>query len=418
MTPPLKSRDTISVRDAPWLSAAALKAVLAALTTEGGEARVVGGAVRNTLLGLPVTDIDIATTVRPEDVMRRAKAHGLGAYPTGISHGTVTVVSAGQPFEVTTLRRDIATDGRHALVAFTDDWHEDAKRRDFTINALYAAADGELFDFHGGIADLKARRVRFIGEAHDRIREDYLRILRFFRFTAEYGQGAPDAAGLAACRDLKTGLAGLSGERIGAETLKLIVAPRAADIVPAMAKAGVLKYVTGGPTDPRCFVRLAAIEEHLNLPPDGIARLAALLPDGVSTADLSRRLRLSNAQAGALAAAAYPHPAYSPGVPLLAAKAWLYHTGAENFRRGARLAWAKSTADTAGEMHKTRATLPDCWTAPELPIRGTDIIALGVAPGPGVGKILESFENWWIENDFPADAALQREKLLGLIQQR
>ena len=412
--PPVSSQSNAMLL-APWLEAAPLKAVFAALA---GDARVVGGAVRNTLLGLPVTDIDIATPVLPHDVMRLAKAHGLGAHPTGIEHGTVTVVSAGVPFEVTTLRRDVETDGRRAVVAFTKDWAEDAARRDFTINALYAAPDGKIFDYSNGRADLNARRVRFIGDAHQRIREDYLRILRFFRFTAEYGHGAPDALSLAACRDLKAGIGGLSTERIGAETLKLIVAQRAHETVPLMAEAGIMDLIVGPAANAKRFVRIAAIERELGTAPDAMARLAALLGDGAKASDLAHRLRLSNADAGALKSALVPHPAYAPGVPLNTAKAWLYRTGAENFRRGARIAWAASSAETGDAAHKLRATLPDRWTPPALPVRGADVMALGVPPGPRVGKILESFENWWIANDFTTDAAAQKARLTELAADR
>ena len=393
---------------APWLQAAPLKAVFAALSHEGGEARVVGGAVRNTLLGLPVTDIDIATTVLPDDVMRLCRARGLIPHPTGIAHGTVTVMSGGQPFEITTLRRDVETDGRRAVVAFTDDWAKDAGRRDFTINALYAAPDGKLFDDTGGRADLTARRVRFIGDAHDRIREDYLRILRFFRFSAQYGLGPPDAAGLAACRDLRDGITSLSAERIGMEILKLVVATRASEIVPEMAKTGILEHVTGDPTGTDCFVRLTAIERTVEVAPDAIGRLAALLPEGAAANELARRLRLSNREAYALTAAMVPHPAYSPGVPLITAKAWLYRSGAENFGRGARLAWARSKAPTNDHLHKEHATLPERWAAPLMPVSGADVMALGIPSGPAVGKILESFETWWIAHDFTNDLAAQQ----------
>ena len=414
MSDPKRTAEPGGRLEAPWLRAAPLKAVFAALTSEGGTARVVGGAVRNTLLGMPVTDIDIATTVLPNDVMRLATAHGLSAHPTGIEHGTVTVVANGHPFEVTTLRRDVETDGRRALVAFTTDWAEDAARRDFTINALYTAPDGTLFDITGGRADLKARHIRFIGDPHDRIREDYLRILRFFRFTAQYGVGPPDAPGLAACRELKVGMTGLSGERIGAETLKLVVAPRAAEVVALMRDAGLLDIIAGAGADAGCFERLVAIERTLGVAPDAVTRLAALASNPGNAAEMARRLRLSNVQTEALKAAATPSPAFDPAISEAAARACLYRIGPENFRRAARVAWAASQTAIDDVPHKYRASLPDRWTAPALPFRGSDVMALGIAAGPRIGKILESFENWWITGDFTADAAAQKAKLAEL----
>ncbi len=216
--------------DAAWLNSPALAKVFAAFAKSAAELRVVGGATRNALLGRPISDIDLATPALPEVVTEIATKAGLAVHPTGIEHGTVTVVADGVAFEVTTLRRDVETDGRRAVVAFTDDWREDAMRRDFTINAIYVAPDGTIYDPVGGLADLKDQRVRFIGDANDRIREDYLRILRFFRFTAQYGQGRPDPDGFAACTALKAGLTQLSSERVGAEIMKLLDAPRAAEI--------------------------------------------------------------------------------------------------------------------------------------------------------------------------------------------
>ena len=223
-----------SLRAEGWLKAPPLLRVFELLSMGGGTVRVIGGAVRNALLGVPVSDIDLATDLTPETVIERVTKAGLAVYPTGLDHGTVTVVADGAPFEVTTLRRDVETDGRRAVVAFTEDWHEDALRRDFTINALSCDVSGKVYDSVGGLEDLAARRIRFIGKAEDRIREDYLRILRFFRFNAAYGAGEPDARGLAACLALKSGLTQLSAERIGNEIMKLCATPRAADIAAIM----------------------------------------------------------------------------------------------------------------------------------------------------------------------------------------
>ena len=249
MTGPAPSCEPPNLAGADWLTRPQTRAVLAALAAKGFAARAVGGAVRNALLGRTVGDIDIATSARPEEVIAAARAAGLAAVPTGIDHGTVTVIADQVPYEVTTLRRDVATDGRHATVAFTDDWEADARRRDFTLNALYCDAEGQVFDPLGGYPDLVAQRVRFIGDAHERIREDYLRILRFFRFTAEYAAGPPDAAGLAACVSEREGLTRLSAERVRQELLRLLVAPRAAELVRAMQDYGILALVL--PAAPR-----------------------------------------------------------------------------------------------------------------------------------------------------------------------
>ena len=401
--------------DAPWLKSAPLKAVFAAIEAGGFEARVVGGAVRNALLGRPISDIDIATPALPEDVIRLASAAGLGTHPTGLSHGTVTVVSNGTPFEVTTLRRDVETDGRHAVVAFTDDWAEDAKRRDFTINALSAAPDGTLFDYTGGRGDLTAGRVRFIGEARDRIREDYLRILRFFRFSAEYGRGAPDPGGLAACTELESGMTQLSAERIGAEMMKLIVSARAAEICSAMERTGILKTILGTQTHSERLARLQDIETRLGVPADAAGRLAALTLDGPEKADdAARRLRLSNAMAAALKAAATSHPALNPNTSEHDAMGLLYRLGGDAFGRAVRHAWAASGAAASDPAWRGRSLLAARWSPPAMPVSGADVLALGLAPGPNVGSVLAAFEVWWIEHNFPSDPALQKRKLSEL----
>ena len=299
------------------MEAQATRAVMAALQAEGGvgAARYVGGCVRDTLLRLPaamappaagdaVLDIDIATPLAPPRVIAALERAGLKAVPTGIAHGTVTAVSQGRPFEITTLRRDVQTNGRHAVVAFTDDWAQDAARRDFRLNALYAEPDGRLHDpIGGGIADALAGRVAFVGDAATRIAEDYLRILRFFRFQAWYGRGEPDAAGLAACAALADGLAGLSAERVAKELLKLLAAPDPLPALSAMVACGVLQRLPLQAEVER-LARLRALEDALGLPADPILRLAALSRGDPLT--LARRLRLSNADRDRLAAAAGP----------------------------------------------------------------------------------------------------------------
>lgn len=399
----------------PWLASPPLRRVFAALSAEGSEARVVGGAVRNALLDRPAADIDLATPVLPDDVMRLARAAGLGVHPTGIGHGTVTVVANGQPFEVTTLRRDVATDGRHATVAFTQDWAEDAHRRDFTINALYATADGRVIDLTGGVADLAARRVRFIGSADDRIREDYLRILRFYRFSAEYAEGPLDAIGVAATERLKDGLGRLSSERIWSELRKLLRAPRAGEVAAIMEQHGILAAVLGGETDARTLARLIEIESATGSDPDVMARLAALIPQHRTPSELITRLRLSNTEAEELEvamAAAAAAGGIAPDAPETAAKAAIYALGQESFLRAQHVAWARSNASVTDPAWRARTALAASWTPPRMPFTGVDVLALGIAPGPRVGAILSGFEDWWIAADFPSDPALLQRTLI------
>jgi poly(A) polymerase len=407
-------RELPRLADAPWLAAPAAQAVFRALARGGHEARVVGGAVRNALLGEPVKDVDISTPALPEEVMALAEKAGLKAVPTGIEHGTVTVISAHVPYEVTTLRRDIETFGRHARVTFSTDWAEDARRRDFTINALYCSADGQVHDPLGGFADIAARRVRFIGNPHDRIREDYLRILRFFRFTAEYSGGAADAVGLAASSELASGLDSLSRERIRAELLRLLAAPGAAAMARLMDEAGILARLVGPDYDLERLTRLIAIEAGLGLAPQPILRLAALAAARPGAALVLRdRLRLSAAEYERIARAAMPDPAHDPATPEIEAKTFLYRHGAEAFSDGVLLSWAGSAAPSGEAARRHRLELPLRWAVPLLPVRGADVMSLGVPAGPEVGRVVARFEEWWLANDFTLDperitAELQR----------
>ncbi len=405
-----------SLAGAAWLNSPALGKVFAAFAKSSIDVRVVGGATRNALLKKPISDIDLATPARPELVTEIAAKAGLAVHPTGIDHGTVTIVADGTAFEVTTLRRDVETDGRRAIVAFTDDWLEDAMRRDFTINAIYAAPDGTIYDPAGGLDDLKAARVRFIGDASDRIHEDYLRILRFFRFTAQYGRGAPDPVGLAACTSLKAGLTKLSSERVGAEIMKLLDAPRAAEIANVMAATGILDIAFGGAAYPDRLARLSRIEIANGWVADRWTRLAALALDGpVNARALASRLRLANADGDAIQGAATTNAAYDPKTPETAARAWLYTSGPDAFRRGSLVAWAAASASPDDALRQARTTLPDRWKAPALPVKGACIIGLGVAPGARVGEILRAFESWWIREDFPNDPALHKKILTDLV---
>ncbi|WP_299177211.1 CCA tRNA nucleotidyltransferase [uncultured Brevundimonas sp.] len=385
---------SVSMRGQPWLEAPATRAVMAALQAAGGPdcARFVGGCVRNSLLGRPVDDIDIATRLRPEQTMAALKTAGLKAVPTGLEHGTVTGVSERKPYEITTLRRDVETDGRRAVVAFTEDWAEDAARRDFRLNALYADAAGTVFDpTGGGLADAAEGRIVFVGEAETRIREDYLRILRFFRFQAWYGRGEPDATGLAACAALKSGMARLSAERVSKELLKLLAAPDPRPAVRAMAETGVLDQVLPEAQP------LAMFDALCEASPDPVLRLSALLPEDADTVvRIAGDLRLSNAVRDRLAAAVADGPAVTPGMTAAEARAAIYRLGRAAFEDRLSRAEAARGGDCAG-LRRLAAE----WTAPKMPVGGRDLARLGLKPGPETGRILKAFEDAWIAEDFP-----------------
>ena len=398
------SAETARLKDVPWLRDGPLARLLAALDREGEEARVVGGAVRNTLLGEPVGEFDVATTAVPEEVVRRVTAAGFKAVPTGIEHGTVTVVVEGRPFEVTTLRRDIETFGRHAKVAFGRDWKADAERRDFTINALSASADGTVHDYVGGLADLDARRVRFIGEAARRIAEDYLRILRFFRFHAAYGHGLPDADGLHACIAARSGLDQLSRERVRMELLKLLVAAHAVPTLAVMSETGILITVLGGVPYLASLSNMAKVERAIGAPGDAVQRLGAL---GVAVPEdaerLGQRLRLANVERERLASMGDGWWRVSPGDEL-AARALLYRLGPERFVDRVLIAWTRSPGGANDAGWRALATLPQRWTAPVFPLKAADLAKRGVPKGPALGAALRAAEEAWIAKDFPGDA--------------
>lgn len=354
------------------------------------QARFVGGAVRDGLLGLTVSDVDVATRLLPNEVIAALKAADIKAVPTGIAHGTVTALTAGGPVEVTTLRRDVATDGRHATVAFSDNWREDASRRDFTINALYAdPLTGEIFDWFGGLEDLDRRRVRFIGDPLTRIAEDHLRILRFFRFHARFGHGEPDAAGLAACAARANDLMALSRERIAAELLKLLAADDPVNVVASMISRGILRPVLPEIVNVAPLARLVARERHFGIASDGIRRLSALI-DGRAdfAASVGGRLKLSKATAKRLVAAACPHE----GTP----QALAYRLGTESAID--RLLLGNGIAEEIAMLTH--------WQRPILPISGGNLIDRGLARGPVVAQTLAVIEQRWIETDFPTGAQL------------
>lgn len=407
-------RSRRSIAGAPWLDWPETRAIFTALSKGGVEARAVGGAVRNTLLGCAVTEVDIATPAPPERVMALVSDAGLKAVPTGIEHGTVTVIAGHRPFEVTTLRKDVETYGRRAKVAFTDDWAADAERRDFTINAIYAGPDGTLSDPMGGLDDIETRTIRFIGDARARIREDYLRILRFFRFNAEYGRPPYDAYGLAACVAERAGLALLSPERVSKELLRLLAAPGAASAVAAMFEYGLLVDVLAAVPYLRRFERVVALEGALGLASDAVLRLAALTVAVEEDADRLRdRLRLANADhARLLRAAKCARLRRLPSER--EARADLYRTGAQWWRDRVLLAWAQSSAppDDAGWSALLR--LPERWPVPSFPLRGRDLLAAGLADGPRIGALLKRLEAEWIADDFAddRDALLQKARTL------
>jgi len=403
---------------ARWLERAETQAVFAALAAQGFAARAVGGAVRDALMGRTVVDVDIATTAHPEEVMRAVRAAGLGAVPTGMAHGTVTVHANHVSYEVTTLREDVETHGRHATVAFTGDWAADARRRDFTMNALYCSAEGEVLDPLEGYPDLVARRVRFIGEARARIREDYLRILRFFRQSADYGEGPPDAEGLAACVAERAGLALLSGERVRQEMLRLLVATRGPELARAMFDHGLITLVLGVAPRPTLLEALARLETALGSTPDAMLRLAALAVEVVDDAErLRHRLRFSNDECARLARAAERTPGLDPAAPEPAARTYLYAEGEAAFRERVLIAWARSGDAPDSPAWRGRLALPERWQPPRFPIGGADVMAAGVSAGPRLGEILRALEAWWIDGDFSADAAALRTKLAEMATQ-
>lgn len=395
---------TLRLTDQPWLAASSTRAVMAALEAAGGPgcARFVGGCVRNALLDVPVDDIDIATTLKPEETDRAIRAAGLKAVPTGMAHGTVTAVSERTPFEITTLRRDVSTDGRNATVAFTDDWAEDAARRDFRLNALYADADGQVFDPTGqGVADVEAGRIVFVGEAETRITEDYLRILRFFRFFAWYGRGEPDAAALAACRKLAAGMDRLSAERVSKELMKLLAAPDPRPAMAAMNAAGVLGHVLPEATSRALF------EAAVDLSGDPVLRLMILLPADVGVVkDVSARLRLANAVRDRLIQAARALPSVDLSMSDAATRAAVYRHGGRAVEDGLYRRRAGSS-DRAEDARRLLQLAQD-WTPPDLPVGGRQIARLGVAPGPETGRLLKAFEDGWIADDFPSEGHAER----------
>jgi poly(A) polymerase len=406
-----------TITHATWLKAEETQKLMAALeAARAGGSRFVGGCVRNTLMGREVDDIDIATQLTPDQVTDVAIKAGFAAHPTGIEHGTITVVVNSKPFEVTTLRRDVSTDGRRATVAFTEKWEEDAQRRDFRMNALYADASGVIHDpTGGGLDDVRSGRVIFIGDAHTRIKEDYLRILRFFRFNAWYARGPVDPNGLHACADLVAGLDTLSVERVWKEVKKLLAAsdPRASweGMTAIEARARALPELSN---DTRLDA-LCTLEADLMLNPDPMTRTAAALTDEESAKALARRLKLSNEERDRLVAALGDDVKITSFMSLREMRRAIYKLGNEAFRDRVMLAWANAGGEKA-QQWRALVAHGQMWMPPKLPLTGDEVMAAGVPAGPKIGIILREIEDWWIDADFPDDKLSVIERLKAVAQ--
>ena len=413
-----------NVAEESWFQDPALARIFSLLNQDGEEVRVVGGAVRNALMDLPVTDTDLATTWAPAEVMARAEAEGIRAVPTGIDHGTVTLVIDGRGFEVTTLRHDAETDGRRAKVVFGSDWQIDAERRDFTINALYADQSGSIIDLVGGLADVASRTVRFIGDPDDRIAEDHLRILRYFRFFAHYGAGRPDAAALKACARARDSLVKLSAERVWKELKTLLKARDPGRALLWMRQAGVLSLVL--PESEKWGIDsiggLIATEAALGWEPDPLLRLMAMVPpDTERMRALAARLKLSSAEAERLAQWSRA-PVIAPTLAITALDRLLYRHGSgpvmDRIRLSLVSARVRADADpaalTEAAGHSRHLARAEAWERPVFPVKGSDLIAQGIEPGPAMGARLAALKERWIDSNFTLD----KQKLLADLTDR
>lgn len=390
--------------DPTWLHWPQTQALVRAFAEAKAELRFVGGAVRDAVLGRAVQDVDAATPATPDRVVALLERAGIKAVPTGIEHGTVTAAVDGKPFEITTLRKDTSCDGRHAEVAFTDDWKEDAARRDFTMNALYLSPQGEVFDYFGGEEDAKSGRVRFIGNAAQRVSEDYLRILRFFRFYAHYGHGAPDVDALEVCAKQAAEIDTLSGERIQHELFKLLAAKGCARTLALMQSGDVIGHALGfSPQDCTAITRLEAIEtlcSALGL----IPRLAALLlpqQEEESLTILSARLKLSNAVEKSIRTIVVHHKSIPHSLDAAAQKHWIRTLGVENFKIVVTFNWARyETTIDAAHPYRAMLQLADTWKIPTFPVSGDDLLARGMKPGKELGEVLHKLEAQWEASDY------------------
>jgi len=396
-----------------WMHTPAIRRVVAALEEDGEEARLVGGCVRDALAGRPIKDIDLATPLRPEAVIERLERAGIRVVPTGLSHGTVTAIVGPRKdaVEITTLRVDRETDGRRAIVDFTDDWTADAARRDFTINAISLSSDGRIHDPFGGAADLAQGRVRFVGEASQRIREDYLRLLRFFRFHAYYGRGAMDPEALAAARELAPGLARLSAERVREELLRLLAAPDPLACLEAMREGGVLQVILPEAGSLQALESLLRLEHRSGVPHDTIVRLAALLIEGSQATEAAgERLKLSTKDQRALSLLRSLAESLGAGEGVEDVGRALHRHGPATVERAQALAWARMEVPPAAAARADQLTRIRAWREIAFPLKGKDLLTAGLAPGPEMGHLLRALEEWWLEEDRRPDreACLER----------
>ena len=415
----------------PWLDAPETKAVIGALTAEGAEVRFVGGCVRDAMANRPVKinpsgDVDIATPDPPEKVIRLLQAAAIKVIPTGIEHGTVTAVIGEARFEITTLRVDVETDGRRANVSFTDDWIADAERRDFTINTLSATPDGDVYDHHEGISDLAHGNIRFVGRADERITEDVLRLLRFFRFYGLYGRPPPDPDALAACRTHADKLPALSGERVRDELFKILLVPDPGDVAMLMRGHGVFDHILPEAGDVGRLRMVSWLETRAikmeTVTPDSLRRLAALMDtDAGGAGTVAGRLRLSNRQTLRLVSLAMPPVEMDSDMDAAVFRRALHRLGPDTVRDLVLLAWAGKLAITpklpAERTQGWIALLEACdgWQGAVFPLAGDDVAGLGVAEGPRVGELLAAVEDWWEQGDYAADHGQCLEKLKALV---
>jgi poly(A) polymerase len=412
--------NTESIGIAPWMALPETKAVIAALEERGfaGCARFVGGCVRNTLMGKPIDDIDIATTLTPDQVIDALAHAGLRAIPTGVDHGTVTALSGGKPYEITTLRRDVSTDGRRATVAFSQDWGQDAERRDFRFNALYVDPEGRLYDPTGeGVNDAREGRVVFVGDPMTRIREDYLRILRFFRFQAWYGRGEPDQKALAACKALKGMVSGRAAERTQKEIMKLLASDDPRPALRLMAATGVLGSILPFVKSLARFDSLVAIETEQLFENNPDLRLASLIPDDPQVAEqMSERLRLPNNVRDRLVDAVGKNPRIVSWMSPREARRSIYALGVRTFCDRIKLAWAGSGRPVTAPQWRGLLAMAETWTPPPFPLSGDEVMQAGVPKGPMVGEVMREIEIWWIDQDFIEDKFSAIERLKAVAQ--
>ncbi len=403
---------------ADFLKDAQVNVVMDALEAKGAVARFVGGTVRDALLGERPREIDIAIDASPQEVMEFLRAGGIKPLPTGLAHGTVSASAGGLYFEITSLRVDKTTDGRHAEVAFTKDWQGDAARRDFTINALYAGRDGTIYDPHDGRADLAQGLVRFIGDPRERIAEDYLRILRFFRFFASHGRGAIDSAGLAASAEAAARLADLSPERIARELLRLLAAPRAGDALDAMAESGILAVMLPEAKNRTRCRRLHEIWQEAFFPPDSLLALGALLTGGETALTAAKRLKLSNAQKDRLSQMEPNLAGAARMVAYLSAREvrrLLYRLGRDAFSDRLMLAWSSDSRPQNAVQWRALLAMAESWERPVFPLTGRMMREAGVPEGPEMGRVAREVEDWWIDADFTQDVFSVIERLKAVV---